>query len=299
MASHVQLVIVDGPRGIASQGLDLLRSLEGHWSRFLPASDISRLNLFPGQPVTVHDSTIALVQTMCDAWKLTAGRYNPCMLPALLQSGYTSSIADPTGHTSIDTRATGSADPSTIVIDANTSTVTLPIGTAIDPGGIGKGLAGDVVARHLMERGARGALVSIGGDIAVTGEPPHGDGWTVGVEDPLQPEHDLGTITVSGAGIATSSTLTRRWEGEGGESVHHLIDPATGRTAITDIASVSVVASNAWLAEAHATALAVATSSDFHRYAADQAIDALAVTDDGDIYTTPGLADLSPGGMRI
>ena len=60
----------------------------------------------------------------------------------------------------------------------------LPAGSGFDPGGIGKGLAADIVSAELLAAGARGACVNLGGDLRVTGEAPGGGTWTVAVEHP-------------------------------------------------------------------------------------------------------------------
>jgi thiamine biosynthesis lipoprotein len=59
-----------------------------------------------------------------------------------------------------------------ITIDRQASEVTLPSDVGFDPGGIGKGLAADIVARELMDADAWGVMVSLGGDLAVKGLPP-------------------------------------------------------------------------------------------------------------------------------
>ncbi len=46
-----------------------------------------------------------------------------------------------------------------------------------------------------------------------------------------------------------------------GVEQHHVIDPATGMTSTTDLATVTVVANAGWLAEAHATAALLAGSA--------------------------------------
>ena len=56
-------------------------------------------------------------------------------------------------------------------------TVSLPAGIRFDPGGIGKGLAADIVTEELITDGAAGALVSVGGDVRVRGKPPTGTTW--------------------------------------------------------------------------------------------------------------------------
>jgi len=72
-------------------------------------------------------------------------------------------------------------------------------------------------------------LVSLGGDIAVAGEPPAG-GWSVQAsEDSAAPiEEGEETVGIDAGGIATSSTTVRRWT-RGGVVLHHIIDPETGQ----------------------------------------------------------------------
>ena len=60
----------------------------------------------------------------------------------------------------------------------------MPDGIGFDPGGVGKGLAADLVVDAVMADGAGGACVNLGGDLAVRGVGPHGGGWTVTVEGP-------------------------------------------------------------------------------------------------------------------
>src|SRR5207302_3615788 len=89
-------------------------------------------------------------------------------------------------------------------------TVRLPQGAAIDPGGIGKGLAADIVAEEMLEAGAGGVCVNVGGDLRVAGCPPTPAGWTVGVDDPFGGP-PLTTLALQDGAIATSSRLGRTW----------------------------------------------------------------------------------------
>ncbi len=61
--------------------VDLLDRYEQCWSRFLPDSDISRLNNAQGRPVEVDPSTITLVAAMVEGWQRTDGRFDPSVLP--------------------------------------------------------------------------------------------------------------------------------------------------------------------------------------------------------------------------
>jgi thiamine biosynthesis lipoprotein len=176
--------------------------------------------------------------------------------------------------------------PVGIELDARSRTVTLPPGVTFDPGGIGKGLAADLVAAELVGAGAAGALVNLGGDLRALGMPPAHTGWVISVPDPWRPRRELIRIALPQGAVATTSRLRRRWSTPRG-AAHHLIDPATGRPAASDVVAVTVVAAEAWRAEALAKLAFLAAPvglggrHDLH---------ALVVTGDGRRHATPDLA---------
>lgn len=289
MASSVVVITLDGPPSAGRDARLRLAELEALWSRFAPGSDIDRLNRAEGTPVYVSNATITLLHTMVEATNATAGRYDPTILPALIEAGYRASIDDPGRVTTLSPGAHRSCmGMDDVVIDADARTVTLPAGVAIDPGGIGKGLAADLVAEQLVLDGAAGALVSIGGDLAAAGEPPQAHGWEVEVEDPHDPVRALAHLGLPSGGVATSSTVSRRWMADG-TSIHHVIDPRTGAPSATDLATVTVVAPRAWLAEAHATGALLGGSGQVLTYAREHRLEALAVDMEGRGFATGGL----------
>jgi thiamine biosynthesis lipoprotein len=227
------------------------------------------------------------------------------MLPALMAAGYRSSIDDPRRVTVLPSGAVRldglvhvdltHVDPTLAhaEIDPVGGTVRLPPGLIIDAGGIGKGLAADLTVALMLEAGAKGAMVSIGGDISMGGQPPAG-GWNVLIEHPRrrgEPDDLVGTIAVGGGGVATSSTTSRRWHHDGTER-HHVIDPWTCSPSSTDLSSVTVVARSGWLAEAHATAGILSGSADVIDYLDRHELSGLAVTSDDQVLATDDLADL-------
>ena len=266
---------------------------------------MSKLNLACGQPVEVDPTTITLLLAMVDAWHATEQRFDPTTLPALLAAGYRSSIDDPrrvtllpSGAVRLDglddgrpTFVTPTLDD--VEIDREASTVRLPVGLAIDAGGIGKGLAADLAVAQMLRTGAVGAMASIGGDISMGGQPPDG-AWNVLVEHPRRGHGSddlVGAIAASSGGTATSSTTSRRWRHDGIER-HHVIDPWTGSPSTTDLSSVTVVARSGWLAEAHATAAILCGSRQVVDYLDRHELSGLAVTADDRVLATDDLADL-------
>ncbi len=178
-----------------------------------------------------------------------------------------------------------------MAIDPVTGVVTVPPGIGLDPGGIGKGLAADMVVAELLAQGTAGALVTVGGDLAAAGTPPTAAGWPVAIEDPRDPATHLMAFTLEAGGVATSSTLSRSWL-EGGARRHHAIDPVTRTCATTDLACVTVVARSGWEAEAHATAALLCGSDRVLAYLDRHELDGAAVTLDGAMLTSPGLSPI-------
>jgi thiamine biosynthesis lipoprotein len=299
MASELQLVAVTGDDHAGSDfwngTLELLDRLEASWSRFLPHSDVTRLNHGHGRPVDVDASTITLIDAMIRSWHLTDHRFDPTTLRALTDAGYSASIVDPRFVTVLpsgDVRFEDAAcqQPTMEDIEVSGHAIRLPAGMTIDAGGIGKGLAADLAVAHALESGADGAMASIGGDVAMGGQPPEG-GWTIRVESPVPDDGLVGTIAVSAGGVATSSTRSRRWWHMGAEQ-HHVIDPWTGAPSTTDLWSVTVVARSGWLAEAHATAALLAGTDHVIDYLDGNMLSGVAVADDGRVLATADLSRL-------
>jgi thiamine biosynthesis lipoprotein len=154
----------------------------------------------------------------------------------------------------------------------------------VDLGGIGKGLAVRWAA-ELLSGAGRAALVEAGGDLMALGAGPDGDGWLVAVESPVGDADPAAVLRVSDRAVATSSTRVRSWTVDGAE-VHHLIDPRTGRSADTDLASVTVVGDDPALSEVWSKALFVTGRGGIRAAADDRGLAALWVDRSGRVGTS-------------
>ncbi len=265
--AHVLVGGIDATELTETAG-HLLHDLEQAWSRFLPDSEISRLNR--RETMVVSPSTLDLVTKALQGHALTDGRFDPTLGDRLIELGYDRSFdrlaLDPGTGTGPDEgerpRRYGhpfsvANDAARIEIDAVRSSVLLPLGTSFDPGGIGKGLAADIVSRRLLQRGATGVMVNVGGDLRVRGRPPEGDRWTISIREPAVADKPLATVQLLDGAVATSTTARRRWA----DDRHHLIDPdtdlPTGGPLLT-----TVVAGAGWWAEVAATALMTGYPTD-------------------------------------
>lgn len=243
MGSDVHVIVVGGTPGLRAAARARIAELESRWSRFLPDSEISRINRAHGRPVLVSTDTRIAVAAAIHAWRATGGRFDPTMLPSLAAAGYDRDFAhlEPDDSAVLAPRAAPGCDG--IVIDDLVGSITAPGATAIDLGGIGKGLAADLVAAELVAAGASGVCVNVGGDLRVRGMAPSADGWVVGIEH----LPDVRIALADGA-VATSSSSKRRWM-HAGRTVHHLFDPRRGGPADAGVAAVTVIAGSAAAAE--------------------------------------------------
>lgn len=228
-----------------------VEELEAAWSRFRPGAELSRLGAGDGRPALVSHPTAMLLQRCVWAWRRTGGRFDPTVLHAIRAAGYDRDFEDLPELVTLE-----AAEPPPgcvgIEVDASIDLVRLPAGVGIDPGGLGKGLAADLVATAAVELGAAGAMVSLGGDLRVAGSPP-AEGWEVALDHHIAP---VARVNLLDAAVATSSTLRRRWATPQGPA-HHVIDPRTGRPSTGPLVACSVLAAEAWWAEALATTLLV------------------------------------------
>lgn len=251
MGGTARIALVGGSPILLERCFELLRDLELRWSRFLPDSEISRLNRSGGDPVPVGAETIRLVVELVAAWSMTGGAFDPTTLPRLLELGYRTSRTDPSRQTVLPRSARWPGDVPGI--RTTSTTVTLPRGTTLDPGGLGKGLAADLIVDFALDGGARGVLADIGGDLVVGGDAPTGPAWTIAIEDPfsvaLDPTARLATVRLQAGAVATSSRLNRRFETAAGPA-HHLIDPSSGHNPATGAVTATVLAGSGARAEA-------------------------------------------------
>jgi thiamine biosynthesis lipoprotein len=286
MGCAARVTVVGGSESLLDLAESELRALEALWSRFLPDSEITLLNLSAGRPVPVSARTRLLVRQLVQAHEATDGAFDPTQVLELVALGYGSSRHDPRMTTALPPTVHSRGDLTLVEIDDANAWVRLPRGTALDPGGLGKGLAADLVAEALMNHGARGALVVVGGDIRVVGAAPESWAWTMNIEDPRRPDRALRRVALGDGGVATSSTRSRRWTAGEGHDVHHVIDPTTGAPSDRGITAATVVAGTGAWAEALSTACLVLDADDATTLLTEQGVAGMLVLDDGRVIET-------------
>jgi thiamine biosynthesis lipoprotein len=255
-------VLVCGREAPARSAMVAVRALftrnEARFSRFRPESELSALNRAAGDPFSCSDALYRLVALAFDYRERTQGLFDPTLLHHLMAAGYDRSFDRlPPSRATGQARRPASAAPSrraSPFLDARSRTITMPVGAALDLGGIAKGWTVDE-ARSLMPAD-RPYLIDAGGDIYANGAGPDGSGWIVAVADPMRPDEDAARLRVADCAVATSAVTRRRWLIDG-QVRHHLIDPRTGRPVENELASVTVIGPSVSEAEVWAKAILI------------------------------------------
>jgi FAD:protein FMN transferase len=291
------VLLVTSPRAIGQARAvadRVLTEVDLACSRFRPDSELSRLNAAGGKPVAISAVFADLLAAALRAAKLTGGDVDPTCARALASLGYDRDFAD--------VRQTGAQSPplagpvgpvgpvpgwARVRLDSGGRRVWLEHGAQLDLGATAKARAADKCAQQIADRVGCGVLVSLGGDVAVGGEPPP-DGWQVRVtDDHAAPSWAAGqTVTISSGGLATSSTTVRTWTA-GGRQVHHIIDPSTGEPARSCWRTVSVAAGTCTDANTASTAAIVRGAAALD-WLHDIGLPSRLVRHDGTVETTAG-----------
>jgi thiamine biosynthesis lipoprotein len=154
----------------------------------------------------------------------------------------------------------------------------------VDPSGLVKGWAVERAARCLRAGGIAAAAVNGGGDVTLFGRPPGGGPWRIGIRHPWRANALAAVVESDGGAVATSGPYER------GE---HLFDPHTA-TPTVRAASATVTGPDLAIADALATALAVAGPGGLAMIEALDGHEAHLVGLDGAEHTTSGMRLVGP-----
>jgi thiamine biosynthesis lipoprotein len=296
MACDISLRVVHPRAGAdeqAARAHDVFDDVERACTRFDPTSPLMRANAEPQAWHVVPPELFAAVAEAVAAHELTAGLFDPRVLTVLESYGYDRSLPFAAGDvvTEGSTAAPSAVEPPgpwQPELDPGRSMLRLGP-DPIDLGGIGKGLAVRWAAEQLAGAGSS-FLVEAGGDCHLAGVGPDGDGWKVGVEDPLGGQAPLAVLALVDRGCATSSVRLRHWRAAG-TNVHHLIDPRTGRPGGAGLVAVTVVDEDAALAEVWSKSLFLCGAEGVGDLADRRGLAALWVHEDGSFEWTQAMEE--------
>ena len=255
-------------------------------SRFGPNSELSSVNRRAGREVRVSPLLGGALRAALHAAAVTGGAVDPTIGAAMRRIGYDRDYAQiPALDRPIRLRATPVPGWRVVEFDPSSLRLRVPPGVQLDLGSTAKALAADLAAAAAHRAGGTGVLVGLGGDLATAGAAP-ADGWQVRVTEDSHdgPEGAGPVVAVREGGLATSSTTVRRWR-RGAQTLHHIVDPATGMPVSGGWRTVTVAAASCLDANVAATC-AVVRGEGAIRWLEDRHLDARLVAADGQVSYT-------------
>jgi thiamine biosynthesis lipoprotein len=256
MGTLVTIQVVRPGAEAAIQGaFEWFRQIEETCTRFNPASELMQLTTQIGKAVPAS------------AILYEAVRF------ALLVAEESGGAFDPTaGHSS-----NGDVTYRDVQLDANQRTITLLRPLTLDLGGVAKGLAVDTAARELQP--LEDFAIDAGGDLYLGGRNPEGGPWSVGIRHPRLDRELIETLHISNKAVCTSGDYERG---------QHILNPRTGAPP-SSVASATVVAPTAILADALATAVFVLGPAEGMELLDRAGVEGLILTPELKRYETRGL----------
>jgi len=264
--------------------LNRMTELEAVLSRFQPESQLSRLNQ-AGMLSDAHPALLGLVKQSLDLSKLTDGAFDITVKPLLDLYQATPGVLPTSWQIE---QALKLVDHGLLDMSGDRIAFQHP-GMSITLDGIAKGFIVDEGVAMLKENGFENVMVEAGGDLMGLGEKASQLPWKIGLQ---APRSDMGslmaTFNVQNQAVATSGDYMQSFTADFAN--HHIIDPRIGHSS-PELASVSVTAPTAALADGLATAVMVMGKAGLGVIEQMAGYEAFAVTKD--------LTELKTSGFQI
>lgn len=261
MGTSYNLVAVDAPRAVSKSDLQMavdgaLQVVNAQMSNWDASSEISRFNAASNTGAQRVSPELAEVMAAAETVHIeSGGSFDTTLGPLIELWGFG---ADNTAHntpsdSNLALASAKSGHANTLRV-ANGTMQKVQSDATVYLAAIGKGFGADLIGRELAKLGVQNYMIEIGGDLYASGYNPDGKSWQIGIETPQAHTRGvLDVMSVQNRGMASSGDYRNYFE-QGGTQYSHLIDPRTGRPVTHNTASTTVVADNAMLADAWATA---------------------------------------------
>lgn len=266
------------------EALGWFRQVEQACTRFDPASELMRLTQQIGHPVVVSPLLYEAVRFALIVAEETGGAFDPTVGHRMAKRGFNREYrSGEVVPSSLPIASGGSFHD--VLLNSAKRTITLRRPLILDLGAAAKGLAIDLAARSLEDMG--NFLIDAGGDLYVGGHNATGRPWSIGIKHPRDPGALIEKLSVSDLAVCTSGDYERRTPA-GQPPGHHILDPRAG-TSANAVASVTVVAPSALVADVLATAVFVLGPVDGLALLERHGIEGLILTPALERHATPGL----------
>ncbi len=279
-----------GVAAVMDRAFGWFHEIEDRCSRFRPQSELRQLTEQAGRPVAASAILFEAVRFALMVAEASGGAFDPTVGHRMAVRGFNRE------HSTGEIAANGSppddnASYRDVLVDPERRTITLRRPVTLDLGAVAKGLAVDAAARELAP--FEDFAIDAGGDLYLGGCNPQGAPWTVGIRHPREESGLIATLRASNQAVCTSGDYERRLLDAGPDGAeHHILDPRTGASP-HGVASATVVAPGAMLADALATAAFVLGPEDGIRLLERLGVEGLIVTPELHRRQTRGLCHVA------
>ncbi len=266
------------PRERIDRAFDRFAEVEARCSRFDPCSELRALCARPGEAVAVSAMLFGAVRFALEVAKASGGAFDPTVGRAMQAAGFDRNYLN--GHEWRDEAADQCAGVADVILDEQHMTVLLRRALVLDLGALAKGLAIDLASEDL-----RGLdfCINAGGDLRCAGHNGDDERWRVGIRHPRL-RGLLDVVQLDAGAVSTSGDYERPGQDGRGHIVRHA-DPVEGSGRI---ASATVIAPTAMVADALSTAVYVLGPSRGLRLLHSQGVEGLLVSSGLEVYETTG-----------
>ena len=233
-------ITADCDDGVLAAAFEQCADYERLLGKNISGSDTERLNGSPEEIIRISDDTRRILEKSLYYGDISNGNFDITVCPAEELWDFENQIVPDRSEIA---EALKNVDYHSIELTENGACLN---GKKIDLGGIAKGYIADRTADFLLASGVKSAVIDLGGDLRVFGNERD-----IRLQKPFESGY-AATLRISDRAVVTSGTYERSFRRDG-VNYHHILDPATGFGAETDLASATVICENAADGDALAT----------------------------------------------
>lgn len=263
MGTSYNVIVVDaknvGEDELTKAVAETLSRINKHLSNWDENSEVSRFNKASSStPIKISAPLAEVMDAADNVHRKSRGYFDVTLAPLIDLWGFgpQKNLSVEPSQEDIHSALSQIGQSSLLTLDKTGPFLTKHTPSAqVNLSAIAKGYGVDAVAETLRGFGIKHYMVEIGGDLVTSGTNAKGEAWRIGIEKPDPSGRSIQLVaTVSDHGMATSGDYRNYFEKDG-IRYSHIIDVKTGRPVTHRTASVTVIANNAMLADAWATAL--------------------------------------------
>ncbi len=278
---------------IISQTMSALKTFEDRFSLYRAESEISKINENAGVGyVEVSEQTFALIKKAVSYCALSNGVFDITIAPVTQAWGVNSDAPRVPSEQELDNLKALVNYNDILLNEQNHSVMLRNKGQSIDLGAVAKGEACNIARELYLQNKVSAALLSIGGNIVVTGEKPNNSDFVIGIRDPRGTQIEvLGKVRLTDEVLSTSGDYERVFE-QDGKRYHHIMDPSTAAPAETDLMSVTAICEDGMYADFLSTWLFLLGRDEVLRRMDTLDAGIVAVDKDYNVYVSQGLRNV-------